>query len=56
MVCVLWNDEVVIKKVFDIGASGVVVLLVNIVEDVRLAVGCCKYLLIGFRSVGIMRV
>jgi 2-keto-3-deoxy-L-rhamnonate aldolase RhmA len=55
VVRVPWNDEAAIKKALDIGASGVVVPLVNTVEDARLAVGRCKYPPSGFRSVGITR-
>ena len=55
VVRVPWNDEAHIKKVLDIGATGVIVPLVNNAEDARLAVGRCKYPPQGFRSVGITR-
>ncbi len=55
VVRVQWNDEASIKKVLDIGATGVIVPLVNTAEDARLAVGRCKYPPQGFRSVGITR-
>lgn len=55
VVRVPWNDEANIKKVLDIGATGVIVPLVNNAEDARLAVGRCKYPPLGFRSVGITR-
>ena len=55
VVRVPWNDEANIKKVLDIGATGVIVPLVNNAEDARLAVGRCKYPPVGFRSVGITR-
>jgi 2-dehydro-3-deoxyglucarate aldolase/4-hydroxy-2-oxoheptanedioate aldolase len=58
MPCVVrvpWNDEADIKKALDIGATGVIVPLVNSAEDARLAVGRCKYPPAGFRSVGITR-
>lgn len=55
VVRVPWNDEASIKKVLDVGATGVIVPLVNSAEDARLAVGRCKYPPQGFRSVGITR-
>jgi len=55
VVRVPWNDEANLKKVLDIGATGVIVPLVNSSEDARLAVGRCKYPPAGFRSVGITR-
>jgi 2-keto-3-deoxy-L-rhamnonate aldolase RhmA len=55
VVRVPWNDEASIKKALDIGASGIIVPLVNTEEDARLAVGRCKYPPAGFRSVGITR-
>ena len=55
VVRVPWNDEASIKKVLDVGATGVIVPLVNTAEDARLAVGRCKYPPMGFRSVGITR-
>jgi 2-keto-3-deoxy-L-rhamnonate aldolase RhmA len=55
VVRVPWNDEANIKKVLDIGATGVIVPLVNSAGDARLAVGRCKYPPVGFRSVGITR-
>ena len=55
VVRVPWNDEASIKKALDIGATGVIVPLVNNADDARLAVGRCKYPPQGFRSVGITR-
>lgn len=55
VVRVPWNDEASLKKVLDLGATGVIVPLVNSAEDARLAVGRCKYPPEGFRSVGITR-
>ncbi|MCW5623289.1 MAG: hypothetical protein KIT73_01050 [Burkholderiales bacterium] len=55
VVRVAWNDEALLKKVLDVGATGVIVPLVNTAEDARLAVGRCKYPPMGFRSVGITR-
>jgi 2-dehydro-3-deoxyglucarate aldolase/4-hydroxy-2-oxoheptanedioate aldolase len=55
VVRVPWNDEAHIKKALDIGATGVIVPLVNSAEDARLAVGRCKYPPMGFRSVGVTR-
>lgn len=55
VVRVPWNDEAHIKKALDIGATGIIVPLVNTVADAKLAVGRCKYPPQGFRSVGITR-
>ena len=55
VVRVPWNDEAYIKKALDIGATGIIVPLVNTVEDARLAVARCKYPPAGIRSVGITR-
>ena len=55
VVRVPWNDEADIKKALDIGATGIIVPLVNNAEDARLAVGRCKYPPAGFRSVGVTR-
>jgi 2-dehydro-3-deoxyglucarate aldolase/4-hydroxy-2-oxoheptanedioate aldolase len=55
VVRVPWNDEAHIKKALDIGATGIIVPLVNSAEDAKLAVGRCKYPPMGFRSVGVTR-
>lgn len=55
VVRVPWNDEAHIKKALDIGATGIIVPLVNNAEDALLAVGRCKYPPQGVRSVGITR-
>lgn len=55
VVRVQWNDEAQIKKALDIGATGIIVPLVNNADDAKLAVGRCKYPPMGFRSVGITR-
>jgi 2-dehydro-3-deoxyglucarate aldolase/4-hydroxy-2-oxoheptanedioate aldolase len=49
------NDEAAIKKALDIGATGVIVPLVNDAAAARLAVGRCKYPPAGIRSVGVTR-
>jgi 2-keto-3-deoxy-L-rhamnonate aldolase RhmA len=55
VVRVPWNDEAYIKKALDIGATGIIVPLVNSAADARLAVARCKYPPLGLRSVGITR-
>lgn len=49
------NDEIWIKKALDTGAAGVIVPLVNSVEEARQAVRLCKYPPQGTRSVGLAR-
>ncbi len=55
VVRVAWNDEASIKKALDIGATGIIVPLVNHAQDAKLAVGRCKYPPAGVRSVGVTR-
>ena len=55
VVRVPWNDEAHIKKALDIGATGIIVPLVNTVDDAKRAVDRCKYPPQGVRSVGITR-
>lgn len=49
------NEEVVIKKVLDMGADGVIVPMVNNEEDAKKAVSYAKYPPIGKRGVGLYR-
>lgn len=51
LVRVPWNDMVVIKRVLDAGAYGVLVPYVNTPEEVEAAVSYCKYPLEGVRGV-----
>jgi 2-keto-3-deoxy-L-rhamnonate aldolase RhmA len=46
------SDGVWIKKALDIGADGVLVPLVNTVEDARRAVDACRYAPLGSRGMG----
>lgn len=47
-----WNDAVIIKRVLDIGAYGVLVPWVNSREDAENVVRACKYPPEGLRGVG----
>ena len=49
------NEEVVIKKVLDIGADGIIVPMVNSKEDAEQAVSFAKYPPFGKRGVGLYR-
>ncbi len=49
------NEEVVIKKVLDIGADGIVVPMVSSKEDAQQAVNYAKYPPVGKRGVGLYR-
>ncbi len=49
---VQWNDPVVIKRVLDIGAYGVMVPWVNCKEDAEAAVQACRYPPEGIRGWG----
>lgn len=50
------NDFAMINRVLDAGAMGVIVPLVNTVDDARLAVDACRYYPQGSRSFGPTRV
>ncbi len=47
-----WNDMVIIKRVLDIGAHGVIVPWVNTKEEAEYAVRACKYPPEGLRGWG----
>jgi len=49
------NEEVVIKKVLDMGTDGIIVPMVNSKEDAKQAVGFAKYPPFGKRGVGLYR-
>ncbi|MGH2586557.1 MAG: HpcH/HpaI aldolase family protein [Dehalococcoidia bacterium] len=55
IVRVPWNDFGIIGKVLDAGAMGVVIPMVNSVEEARLAVSACRYFPDGARSFGPVR-
>ena len=52
IVRVVWNDVGLIKRALDSGAHGVVVPMVNNVDEARQAVAACRYPPQGLRSVG----
>jgi len=47
-----WNDPVIIKRVLDIGAYGVVIPMVNSGEEAKNAVRACQYPPKGIRGFG----
>lgn len=49
------NEEVIIKRIMDAGATGVIVPMVNSAEDARQAVDYVKYPPVGKRGVGLAR-
>ncbi|HIP12066.1 MAG TPA: 2,4-dihydroxyhept-2-ene-1,7-dioic acid aldolase [Arcobacter sp.] len=49
------NEEVVIKKVLDMGADGIIVPMVSSKEDAKMAVDYAKYPPMGKRGVGLYR-
>jgi 4-hydroxy-2-oxoheptanedioate aldolase len=55
LVRVPWNDPVPIQYVLDAGAYGVIVPMVNSVEEAQQAAGATRYPPIGFRSNGANR-
>ena len=50
-----WNDFAAIGRVLDAGAMGVIVPMVNSVEEARAAVSACRYFPDGARSYGATR-
>ncbi len=52
MVRVPWNEPFFIQYVLDAGAYGVIVPLINTVEDAQKAAGACRYPPLGYRSNG----
>ena len=52
---VAWNEPATIMKTLDAGAEGVIVPMVNTVEQARAAVGACRYAPKGYRSWGPIR-
>jgi 4-hydroxy-2-oxoheptanedioate aldolase len=49
---VQWNEPGTIMKALDAGAGGVIVPMVNSVEEARTVVGACRYPPEGYRSMG----
>jgi 2-dehydro-3-deoxyglucarate aldolase len=47
-----WNDPVIIKRVLDIGAYGVLIPWVNTKEEAENAIKACKYPPVGIRGYG----
>ncbi len=50
-----WNDPGIIGKVLDAGAMGVIIPMVNSLEEARAAVQACRYHPDGIRSFGPLR-
>lgn len=46
-----WNDPVIIKRILDAGAYGVLIPSVSTVEEARAAVAACKYPPMGIRGI-----
>ena len=51
-----WNEPGIIMKMLDAGAMGVIIPMVNTVEEAKAAVGACRYFPNGYRSFGPTRV
>ncbi len=49
------NEEVIIKRVLDIGADGVIVPMINSLDDAKMAIDFAKYPPTGKRGVGLYR-
>lgn len=49
---VAWNEPVLMKRLLDGGAMGLVVPMVNTAEEARQAVAAMKFPPLGFRSIG----
>ena len=55
IVRVPWNDPAEIMKALDAGAEGVIVPMINTVEQASAAAGACRYVPRGYRSMGPVR-
>ena len=55
IVRVQWNDPIVVKRVLDIGAEGVMVPGIRTAEEAEQAVACTKYPPQGFRGIAGVR-
>jgi 4-hydroxy-2-oxoheptanedioate aldolase len=55
IVRVPWNEPASIMKALDAGTEGVIIPMVNTVEEARAAVGACRYPPHGYRSLGPIR-
>jgi len=55
IVRVQWNEPSSIMKALDAGAEGVIVPMINTVDEARAAVGACRYAPDGYRSMGPIR-
>jgi 4-hydroxy-2-oxoheptanedioate aldolase len=51
-----WNEPTFAQWVLDAGAMGIIVPLVNSVEDAKKAIGACRYPPVGYRSNGPNRI
>jgi 2-keto-3-deoxy-L-rhamnonate aldolase RhmA len=52
LVRVAWNDQVLIKRLLDVGAAGVLVPMIRTREDVKQAIAACMYPPAGVRGFG----
>lgn len=52
IVRVPWNEPGIIGKMLDAGAMGIIIPMVNSVEEARAAVAACRYAPVGARSYG----
>ncbi len=52
IVRVPWNEPSIIGRMLDAGAMGVIVPMVNSVDEARAAVAACRYAPLGIRSYG----
>ena len=55
LVRVPWNEPGTIMKALDAGAGGVIVPMVNSVQEAEAVVGACRYPPVGYRSMGPIR-
>jgi 4-hydroxy-2-oxoheptanedioate aldolase len=55
IVRVPWNEPAYVQWVLDAGAMGVIIPMVNNLDDARKAIGACRYPPVGYRSNGANR-
>lgn len=55
IVRIAWNEPALAQWALDAGAMGIIVPLVDTVEDAKKAIGACRYPPLGYRSYGLNR-
>jgi 4-hydroxy-2-oxoheptanedioate aldolase len=55
IVRIAWNEPALAQVALDAGAMGIIVPMINNVEEAKKAIGACRYPPLGYRSLGLNR-